>query len=313
MLAPFIAFILLQLDILAPGNIGWSYTMRLRASIGSAQLGIFYFCWFYAVDLWSINGPIFRSVSAYFERNPSAFLVRGQGPEPSIQSTDEVTQVHESVQPAQQVDDVDLANIALPAVSSSKSTETTQEFVPTIPKSESRQFSSPGAQLLYATLAAASVMALMQGVFVVAGAQTIMHRIEGLLVVLVGAVLLVGAILMRNRGISGTSDPTKDDQRAIAKMEIEKIRWEGKIKREEIKQNGEVRLKEIKALNALASKRKTRGENIAYWLLVGLGLFGFFFQWWLGLGFLVISFGYLNYVLSRHKKQIAAERRLVEF
>jgi len=313
MLAPFIARILFQLDLLGPDNIGWSYVTRLRSLIGASEMGVFYFFWFYAVDLWSINGPILRAVSVYLEKNPSAVLVQAQGLEPSIPMSIEINQVSESVHASKNGEDIDLANIVLPSVSTSKSIEPTQEFVPTIPQSEIRQPNSPGAQLLYATLAAASVMAFGIGVIVVVGAQTIIGRIEGLLVILVGAVFLVGTILMRNRGIRGRSAPSDDDQRALAKMEIDKIRWEGKVKREESKQKGEIRLKEIKALNAVASKRKTRGENITYWLLVALSLFGFFFEWWLGLGFLVASFGYLNFVLSQHKKQIAAERRLVKF
>lgn len=62
-----------------------------------------------------------------------------------------------------------------------------------------------------------------------------------------------------------------------------------------------------KALSAAASARMKGGESAKFFILLLMGLGGFFVTWWIGLAFIIWAFSYLTKTTNRHKEEIIAE------
>lgn len=62
-----------------------------------------------------------------------------------------------------------------------------------------------------------------------------------------------------------------------------------------------------KAIDKAAAARMTSGENAMVVVLFLSGLVGFFFAWWIGLGFIIWSVMYSGVNKARYKQEIIAE------
>lgn len=62
-----------------------------------------------------------------------------------------------------------------------------------------------------------------------------------------------------------------------------------------------------KALSAAASARMTGGENAMFFILLLIGLGGFFIKWWVGIAFVIWSILYASNKHSSHKEAILKE------
>lgn len=64
-----------------------------------------------------------------------------------------------------------------------------------------------------------------------------------------------------------------------------------------------------KAIDKAAAARMTSGQNAMVAILFLSGIVGFFFAWWIGLGFIIWSVMYSGVNKARYKEEIIAEGR----
>jgi hypothetical protein len=62
-----------------------------------------------------------------------------------------------------------------------------------------------------------------------------------------------------------------------------------------------------KVLTKAAGDRMTAGENATFFMLLFLGVLGFFVKWWVGVGLIIWAVVYIGKATERHKASILAE------